>query len=257
MKKFFIVGCQRSGTTLVRLILNSHPEVKCFGESLAYDALENGFSLDDDIVHYGFQVPIWTELFVEYDCIRDKLKRGPDNPAGYPVLFLIRNHLEVVASMKRMPGWIEREVCKNMRLWLTDKARRLNERYGTQLIDDNPVRWASIFWAYKTEFVFDMLKNYRVLPVSYNKLVSNPRDSIARIVDFLGIRWSENLLNHNSFDHEEVAANGLTMGNTDARRSIDTNSQKKYIEMLTSEEKDIIIKVGATLHDKLKNNLLL
>lgn len=39
LKPFYIIGCQRSGTTLMRLILDSHPQVSCVDESSAYDLL--------------------------------------------------------------------------------------------------------------------------------------------------------------------------------------------------------------------------
>ncbi len=40
-KLFFILGCQRTGTTLMRLILESHSMVKCFDEPQCYEILKN------------------------------------------------------------------------------------------------------------------------------------------------------------------------------------------------------------------------
>lgn len=39
MERFFISGCQRSGTTMLRLILESHPFIQCFDEVAGYDIL--------------------------------------------------------------------------------------------------------------------------------------------------------------------------------------------------------------------------
>jgi hypothetical protein len=39
-ERFFILGCQRSGTTLLRLILESHPDIFCYDEIKAYAVLQ-------------------------------------------------------------------------------------------------------------------------------------------------------------------------------------------------------------------------
>jgi Sulfotransferase family len=37
--RFFVAGCQRSGTTLLRLVLECHPRVYCFDEAIGYRVL--------------------------------------------------------------------------------------------------------------------------------------------------------------------------------------------------------------------------
>lgn len=38
-RRFFITGCQRSGTTLLRLILEGHQDIRCFDETRSYGVL--------------------------------------------------------------------------------------------------------------------------------------------------------------------------------------------------------------------------
>jgi Sulfotransferase family len=38
-ERFFILGCQRTGTTLMRLVLESHPDVFCYDELKSYAVL--------------------------------------------------------------------------------------------------------------------------------------------------------------------------------------------------------------------------
>ena len=58
MNPFLIVGCQRSGTTLLRLALGVHPEIECHDESSSYDLLLAGETPPGS----GFKVPRWTDL---------------------------------------------------------------------------------------------------------------------------------------------------------------------------------------------------
>ena len=61
-ERFFILGCQRSGTTLLRLILEVHPDVFCYDELKGYAVLQG--AIQEDLPHarlIGFKIPRWTE----------------------------------------------------------------------------------------------------------------------------------------------------------------------------------------------------
>src|SRR3989442_1785108 len=64
--RFFILGCQRTGTTLMRLVLECHSKILCFGEVRGYQALTNNErTIPSGKQIVGFKIPRWTEQFGE------------------------------------------------------------------------------------------------------------------------------------------------------------------------------------------------
>src|ERR1019366_1943188 len=109
---FFITGCQRSGTTLLRLVLECHPDVFSFDESDAYRVLASrSFETPIGQRLVGFKVPRWAEqldavilgdfgLPYEAQQIYDRQK----------ILFLVRDYRDAMSSMMKLRGqrsWLE------------------------------------------------------------------------------------------------------------------------------------------------------
>src|SRR3989338_1555877 len=107
-KRFFIIGCQRSGTTLLRLILESHHSIYCFDERRAYDFLKdkNNFSLfkfPDNSKLIGFKIPILTEQ-INNSFLHDyALSISMSNFYNMePLVFIVRDCRDVICSMKNL-----------------------------------------------------------------------------------------------------------------------------------------------------------
>jgi len=248
-KRFFILGSQRSGTNLMRLILDSHPNVWVFGEPTAHwlldrnkidcvkEAVDHWLSrqhggreklveisnqlLTKNVQHFGYTTPGWTELFLEYECIKDKLKDINK------IIFMIRNPIDVVDSIIKLRDFNVTTI-KTMKLWLTDVNRSFKRRYEETLKSNDPIIWYSVYWCYKTESYFQMLENnYDVLGVKYEDLCTSPKDNISKIISFLGITWHDNLLSHNKLPHFETTLSGVTNGGTKVGDEIFTKSINK------------------------------
>jgi hypothetical protein len=240
--EFFIAGSQRSGTTLMRLITDSHPQIWCCGETTAYKLLENNQKPITNKQHIGYQVPIWTELFVEYDCIKNKIQ-------GRKFIFMIRDVLDVVSSMKSMGGdWLKNEIIGNINLWLTDRARGVKS-YKDYLIDDTS--YCAVYWMYKTEHFLKMVeKGYDVIGIKYENLVSHPRRELMGLCDFLGVEWSENMMNHHKICHTEGNGNEF-MGGSRGDRAIDKKSMHSWRNRLTSDEIDKVLNITGDFSKRL------
>jgi hypothetical protein len=261
--RFFILGSQRSGTNLIRLILDSHPNVWVFGEPTAHwlldrdkldsvkEAIDQWLSkkhgkkdellkianqlLKKELHYFGYTTPGWTELFLEYQCIKEKLKEIKK------IVFMIRNPVDVVDSIIKLKDFNVTTI-KTMKLWLTDEGRSFKKRYGKILEDEDPIKWYSVYWCYKTESYFQMVENnYDVIGIKYEDLCTKPKETIAGVVNFLEIPWHDNLLIHNELPHFETTINGITNGGTKVKDEIFTKSINK--KSLDSKQVSSILEI--------------
>ena len=187
----FLVGCVRSGTTMLRLMLDHHPEI----------AFSSEFEYAVDLVPDEG----WPELdayyeFLETDRIfQDSGQRivpGLDYPA------LVRDFLRQFQERRGKPivhthfDWLPR-------IW--PDARYLHlVRDGRDVARSIiAMGWAGTFWTaaerwVEAERLWDRLKPTlapdQVLEVRYEELVAAPEPQLTRICEFLGVAYRPEML---------------------------------------------------------------
>jgi Sulfotransferase domain len=260
--RFFIAGCQRSGTTLLRLVLESHPDVFCLDEDTSYPVLAAGDRVTTSGWRkVGFKVPRFSEQFAEPLAADEGL--GVTVPAFYkgePIVYLYRDPRDVVASMVKLrmsetQTWLE--FCA--RPILESKIRRpeFAERYAAEIAklrfhgDALPLV-GGLYWKYKTEPLFDyQRRGWPVLPLRYEDLVAAPRRQLRRVASFLGLDWDERLLNHHRLPHTELYPDGTAMGNTDPHKPIALDSVGQWKAHLSADDVAGIWSVAGDLSKRL------
>lgn len=106
--RFLITGSQRSGTTMLASLLARHPDISVFDEDQSYELLVSEKS------EGVFKVPRWGDLLPGPTWgDPDQQMSRPFQWRGEPMLHMVRNPLDVVASMDRltMSGgvpWLDR-----------------------------------------------------------------------------------------------------------------------------------------------------
>jgi hypothetical protein len=260
--RFFIAGCQRSGTTLMRLILECHPEVFCFDETEGYKALMQArFPPPAGRSLVGFKVPRYTEQFGEPLASDFGLaETATDLYQSDPILFMLRDVLDTVASMIRLKAgetpWLEVYGKSILAAKIEDAGFRAKyEREIAQVEEANNSLAAvgALYWKYKTRAYLDYReRGFPVLDVVYKKLVATPEPVLQRVLSFLQLTWHPALLEHPRFAHREVAPCGRTVGETDPKRSIDCASVGRWKSVLSLKDVDEIWRISGDLMVDLK-----
>jgi hypothetical protein len=195
-RPIFIVGCPRSGTTLLRLILDSHPNISCGPESHFLTDMEGIVGRYwHRITPFGFAKTYWHEKIAEFfdsfqmEHARARGKsRWADKTPKYSiklafindvfpdaqVVHVIRDPYDVVASHRERWGYKSALECAN-RTWreYITSARSV----GTTLPPE------------------------RYREVRYEELVAKPEAVVRSLIEYLGEPWTETILDYQKFDH--------------------------------------------------------
>jgi hypothetical protein len=261
---FFIIGCQRTGTTLMRLVLECHSQIHCCDESSAYNLLRRTASPPAGSHRLlGLKVPCVTEQLADASLWDEWLLRdGVDNDyCGQRLVFMVRDVRDTVSSMRQLhlhgapwngAPWIEKSMIPSLRAKIV-KSPAFRARYAAEISRLSGARHPSLaraafYWRYKTDALFDYLdRGFPVLLVRYEDLVRQPQIELLRICGFLQVPWEPQLLSHSLHPHGEVKGDGSTIGGTDPCRGIDTTSVQRWQQTFGAAEiEDILCFAGET-----------
>ncbi len=252
MDRFFISGCQRSGTTMLRLILESHPSIQCFDEAAGYDLLVREskgerceFFVKNGAALLGFKIPRFAEQLTWSEFNDPDYGVFPSFYKNQKIIHVFRNALDVVGSMMRLKvlggdSWLDRYGRSILQALIEhpNVSALYRKKYVILERQGLPVHLVgALYWEIKNQGFFNLLKlNKPVYAVRYETLVGSPEIELLKLSQFLGVSWSDSLLNHPEHPHAELDVNGIAIGETDPRRGIDTQSIGGYRHLLTEQQ---------------------
>lgn len=259
----FVTGCQRSGTTLLNLILDSHPAIRGIDEDRfdfpsIYRLLLEPFPGSPS--HIALKLPMYAHMLPVIEMFRERR-----------IVWCIRDPFDAVWSMVklRMPfvgadiswaihplgGW--REITNTY--WAVDERLRgylnphmdefvrttqklhelMQSPEGQRKIDRRDcVFMGALCWRIKNELPsLYQGRNVSYHVVRYEDLVTNPGACLADLLAHLGVDWNDGVLEHHSL-HE-----GTSIGETSNVRAIDQNSLGRGKMNLSSDEQALIRQV--------------
>lgn len=249
-KPILITGCQRSGTTLLNLILDSHPDITGIDE-MDFGRVPLSEYLNNPAYSpcVAFKLPMASFEF-------QSIKSLP----GVKVVWCIRDPRDVVLSMMNLTlqvgedatlPWVAhplgagREIENSVGALQKHMHDELADLYKTyrEISGKPPASWsledkifvASLCWRMKQEVLLEYDEQgifYRIQ--HYEDLLRNPESSIRGILDFIGLPWHENVLKHHQLH------SGVSVGNTVNTRPIDASNTRKWLTVLDAQSLAII-----------------
>lgn len=218
-KPIVIGGCGRSGTTLMRSILNRHPRIACSQESGVFtsmhciraDVLGRALGLSrveiEELYRRASCSPQFVELlYAKYLAANGKVRWAEKDPSSIKAIDRIFNHFpeakfihmirdgrDVVCSLRTHPKWrIEGGV-----------------RVPTNIL--NPWETCIARWVEDTRAGLSWRGDRRYMEVRYEELVSNPTETINDVLDFIGEDWCDEVTEVDGdanvpLTHQEIAA---------------------------------------------------
>ena len=205
----FVGGVPRSGTTLLRVMLDAHPDIRCGEETRVIPRIismrnkwmksekehrrlkEAGLSdstLDDATRAFISDIITANGPMAPHLCNKDPLVLNymPDIVRLYPksrFILMIRDGRAVAYSI-------------------------VNRNVTITGVDSKSYVSAALFWNKVIQRMATdcrHLGKHRCLQVHYEELVAKPRHWMDQILTFLDIPWHDNVLKHHQFINSEVS----------------------------------------------------
>ncbi|MGL5866951.1 MAG: sulfotransferase [Dermatophilaceae bacterium] len=198
-RPIFIVGCQRSGTTMLRLMLDSHPRISCGPETRFLEGFEP--ILTDDwkrLSQYGFSEDEWVLRIrgffegVQADYARSRGKqRWADKTPRYA--------LSLPLVLRIFPDAQIVHVIRDPR----DVAVSHRKRFGYWSCLKSTVKWPKYVGTARHAARGLSAATYR--EVRYERLVADPGATLSDLLDWLGEPWDPAVLEFDKAGHDVPA----------------------------------------------------
>lgn len=210
-QRFFVLGCDRSGTSLLRRVLNAHSMIACPAETKFIMQLLNvievepsylgltamGFSrrevlqrlrdfIDSFLTEYAEREGkvIWVEKTTHSLFYADKLDDIFESQLRY--IGIVRHGLDVAYSLENV----------------THSPFTVIEQFAEQ--DDDRAAKAARFWASQNGRLIDYQQRFgeRLKVFRYEELTAQPLEAYQAVFDFIGVPFEENAVRRfNEFEH--------------------------------------------------------
>jgi len=192
----FVVGCQRSGTTLLRLILDSHSHISCGPETRFLEDMERIVTKDwQRLERYGLDQEDWLKRIAaffggvhhDYAVSRGK-KRWADKTPLYAL------HMDFIARLFPDAQFVH--VIRDAR----DVAVSHRKRFGYRSSLRSAVKWPRYIAAARESGA--RLAPGRYYEVRYDRLVADPEATLRPMLDFLGEDFEPQMLEFDKQQHD-------------------------------------------------------
>ncbi len=227
---FVVFGIQRTGTTLLITLLDSHPDIFCAGEIFKFNPTRvfhgefrysnyQDMKIRDFLEYYYKQNDAYAA--VGFKLMLNQLKKYPDI-----LTFLKKNKLKVIQVDREntLKIYISRQIAMKTRLWATGQSVKQNKIY----IDSSSLTSELAAINQEKEESTRIASKFDHLRVTYEDLLNKKDETIMKILNFLNvdrnIGLKTGLVKINSDDLKDIVANY-----GEIHTSLINSSDKRYL----------------------------
>lgn len=265
----FIVGCARSGTTLLQSLLASHPEIASFPESKFFVDLVRMPEEKSRRYALGLVAP---DLRSTFEAFLDEVEH-PELKKQLPHLPFIKSYvksfrsiLDELTKLQDKHIWLEKTPehlhrLKFIEAYMPDSRVIHIVRSGVDviaslydLVQRYPNSWGKIFRNVDIRKNLDPLINYWVNDIDitrqhlikpnhtlvlYEQLAENPTDEVRRLCRFLGVTFDVRMMENYQETSSQLVRSRETWKASN-HQSIQNSNSKKFLSVFTPEQQTYI-----------------
>lgn len=216
----FIIGCGRSGTTLLRMVLDSHRNISCGTEThFLEDMREIVGKHWDRLENYGFGKEYWYERISDFfDDFKSEYARKRGRGRWVEKTPHYTEHLD----------FIDRLFPRAQYIHLIRDGRDVVQSYRDRWNFRTALKAAGYWWPVRVRKARGMgsqVGSERYQEIQYEQLVRNPEPVLRDLLSFLGEQWDPAVLR---FDEEEHDADQFFGEHTEKRREESGDKSRFY-----------------------------
>jgi len=258
--RFFIVGCPRSGTTLLQSLLAAHPQIASYPETHFFwyvakdrwrkhlgiaspDVKRRLYQFLSDIGHtemkdfvskYGLFIWQYTNAFVR---ILDTLTINQGKEIWVEKTPIHLHFIEMIEKYVKGAKFIHMlRKGEDVVASLYEVTQKYPKEWGGQRTIEKCVnRWNRDI---KITQYYSNKKNHSL--VRYEELVKNPEDVLRRTCEFIGVEFTQNMITQHSIVAEKVILDNQEWIKS-AKREIHNANGKKFRKLFNQKQQAWII----------------
>ena len=248
-----IGGCGRSGTTLVRVILDSHPQISCGPESNAFlppvlnlHRLKEKLKLASEDLDAAYYTSRSRAEFIDH--LARFFRGSTGKPRWAEKTPKNVHHLHYIFEKFPQAKFIHvlrdgRDVACSLR---THPRHRVVDGKLVPVNTWKPMKYCATRWRDSLLSAKPHMSDPRFHNVRYERLVTEPRQTIMELMRFLGEPWDEALLAHTeaASTFRDVTA---FPQNPEALQPIGTAAVARWQRDMTEDDKRIFREIAGDL----------
>ncbi len=209
MKKIFIFGCQRSGTTLLRYLLDSHSKIACPPETkfiypLLKDVFENSYvknafkTLNLNNVSIKPYIEKLIDNILSDYAHKNKKKMWADKSCHH--IYIIDSINKIFSKKNLRYVCLYRdgiEVANSFYISKFHKFKFIDYKSKKTILNSGLKHWLEY-----NELLKNKLKKFDIFILKYNNLVNHTDFELTKLFKYIGLNYEKEIKLYMNFNHD-------------------------------------------------------